>query len=218
MIVWTDLETTGLEPKTGSILEIAIVVTDDDLNEVGEPIVSIVKPIHMRGYEVMDDYVKKMHTTSGLAHQIWDLCLYRGELVTGAEPPHGYTPPLRDDLPRLGDVERMVIDELFMCGGDRAAYAKTLKGTPFAGSSIHFDRAWLHEHMDDLDKLFSHRMIDVSSFTECAKRWAPEIYSKRPGLGPDGKPLPMHRALDDIRNSIETLRYYRKSGFIGGVA
>jgi oligoribonuclease len=208
-IVWCDLETTGLEPKTGSILEIAIVVTDDELNETLEPIVSIAKPIHMRGYEVMDDYVKKMHTTSGLMAK-----LYKAPEETLS----GTAFALRDDLPRLGDVERRVIDELFMCGGDREAYAKTLKGTPLAGSSIHFDRAWLHEHMDDLDKLFSHRMIDVSSFTECAKRWAPEIYAKRPGLGPDGKPVPQHRALDDIRMSIETLRYYRKSGFIGGVA
>ncbi len=38
-MLWTDLETTGLEAKVGSILEVAVIITDDDLNEVGEPLV-----------------------------------------------------------------------------------------------------------------------------------------------------------------------------------
>ena len=203
-LVFIDLETTGLEPEKGSILEVAVVLTDDNLEECGQPIVSIVKPIHMRGYEVMDDYVYEMHTKSGLLTRLYEG--HHGDTDTG----WGRVTPsaMASDLPRLGEVEQMLI----------GAFQVEPRSLIMAGSSIHFDRAWLDEHMDDYMKLFSHRMVDVSTLTLLAKAWAPEIYASRPGLGPDGKPVPQHRALDDIRMSIETLRYYRKSGFIGGVS
>jgi oligoribonuclease len=200
MIVWLDLETTGLDPRTGSILEIAIVITDDELNEVGTPYVSLVKSLdEPRGLSSMDAFVKNMHTKSGLLddlaktgelHEPWNVALDAGMFLTAS---------LVKDATDLKSIVKAT------------KYLHTL-----AGSSIHFDRSWLAGHMTELLSDFSHRMIDVSSLTEMAKRWAPEIYAKRPGLGPDGKPLPMHRALDDIRNSIETLRYYRKTGFVGG--
>jgi len=201
MVVFIDLETTGLEPRNGSILEIAVVTTDDELNEVGEPLVSLVKPLHGLGYEAMDDFVYEMHTKSGLLTRLYEGHHGDTEMGWGRVTPSA----MARDLPRRCDVEQMLI----------GAFQVAPRSLIMAGSSIHFDRAWLDEHMGDFTKLFSHRMIDVSSFTECAKRWAPEIYAKRPGLGPDGKPVPQHRALDDIRMSIETLRYYRKAGFVG---
>ncbi len=201
MLIFIDLETTGLDPRNGSILEIAVVTTDDVLNEVGKPLVSLVKPLHGLGHEVMDDFVYEMHTKNGLLTALYEG--HHGDTDAG----WGRVTPsaMVRDLPRRCDVEQLLI----------GAFQVASRSLIMAGSSIHFDRAWLDEHMSDFMKLFSHRMVDVSSFTEMAKRWAPEIYAKRPGLGPDGKPIPQHRALDDIRMSIETLRYYRTSSFIG---
>jgi oligoribonuclease len=207
MLIWLDLETTGLLPQEGSILEIAIVITDDELNEVGEPFVSIVKPLEGRGFEVMDDFVYEMHTKSGLLTRLYEG--HHGDTDAG----WGRVTPsaMARDLPLLSDVEHAVLHSL-------RANGITEGNQILAGSSIHFDRAWINEHMPLYAKCLSHRMVDVSTLTLLAKAWAPEIYGKRPGLGPDGKPVPQHRALDDIRMSIETLRYYRKAGFVGGAA
>jgi oligoribonuclease len=195
VICWIDLETTGLDPCTGSILEIAMIATDDNFEQIREPFVSIVRPLHMRGWEVMDDFVKEMHTKSGLAYEIW------------CDPDRR---TVWDNVPRLGDVERKAINWLQHIGS-LAGFddKKAFRAAPLGGNTVHFDKRWLIEHMDELEALFSHRIYDVSSFTEEVKRAAPEVYKRRPGLGPDGKPVPMHRALDDIRNSIETAKFYR---------
>jgi oligoribonuclease len=201
VIVWLDFETTGLDPRTGSLLEMAMIATDDNLEQIGEPFESIIKPLHLRGYEVMDDFVKQMHAKSGLMDRLYD-----------ADP----SSTMRGGLPRLGDVERAAIKwiEQLVAQNATVTVKQELRGTPLGGNTVHFDKRWAIEHMSDFEALFSHRIVDVSTITECAKRWAPAIYAKRPGLGPDGKPIPMHRALDDIRNSIATLRYYRSSGFL----
>lgn len=198
MICWVDLETTGLDPRKGSILEIAMVATDDQLVQFGEPFVSVVKPLHLRGWEVMDDYVKGMHTKSNLAYEIW------------CDPDRRF---VWDKVPRLGDVERAAIEWVYRIMHPTENLLALTRATPLAGNTVHFDKRWLIEHMPELEALFSHRIYDVSSFTEEAKRSAPEIYAKRPGLGPDGKPVPLHRALDDIMNSIATARYYRENWF-----
>jgi oligoribonuclease len=61
--------------------------------------------------------------------------------------------------------------------------------------------------MHELDTYLHYRSIDVSSFKELCRRWYPAIYSKRPGKAEQ------HRALDDIRESIEELRFYREKLF-----
>ena len=59
-------------------------------------------------------------------------------------------------------------------------------------------------YMPELDNYLHYRSVDVSSFKELCRRWYPAIYRKRPGKAE------AHRALDDIRESIEELRYYRE--------
>lgn len=212
MIVWLDLETSGLDPRRDSILEIAMIVTDDDLNQIGEPFVSLVKPLHTRGYEVMDDFVKEMHTKNGLLEQLYNI----GALFHGEDPSSCLMP----DLPRLGDIERAATEWLKARWVDdiskrqvpfdqREPFEKTMRGVPLGGNTVHFDKRFLIEHMDDFAKLSSHRIFDVSTMTEFAKRFAPGTYAQRPGLGPDGKPIPHHRALQDILSSIETAKFYR---------
>lgn len=216
MIVWADLETTGLDPLKGSILEIAMIATDDKLVQICEPFVSLVKPLHLRGWEAMDNFVREMHAKNGLLARLYE------EHESGEGP----STVLRDDLPRLGDVERAAIEwchTIEMVDFTKSTpsptnteswpvlkFGENLKKTPLGGNTVHFDKRWLIHHMDALEALFSHRIVDVSSFTEEAKRSAPAIYARRPGLGPDGKPIKAHRALDDIRMSIETLKFYRQ--------
>ncbi len=196
MIAYLDLETTGLQPKKGSILEIAIVLVDDDLNELSR-FHSLVKPMPAKGIEVMDDFVINMHQQSGLLAELY---------VDHQGPPGG--PVLREGLLRCGEVEAAVIDWLQNSPIPSVAeqYKKVLKTIPFGGNSVHFDRAWLAEHMDDLDNLFSHRNIDSSTVNEMCKRWGPDARHKTHGE-------PKHRAMDDALASLETMRHYKKTFF-----
>ena len=75
--------------------------------------------------------------------------------------------------------------------------------SPICGNSICQDRRFLARGMPRLEKYFHYRNLDVSTLKELAARWAPEIAQ---GVQKTGR----HRALDDIRESIEELRYYRQ--------
>ena len=70
MIVWIDLETTGLSPSEDCLLEIAVVITDDDLNQI-DWYQSVIKP-KRRALRRMDDFVTQMHTRSGLLLELAD--------------------------------------------------------------------------------------------------------------------------------------------------
>jgi oligoribonuclease len=82
------------------------------------------------------------------------------------------------------------------------------RAAPLAGNSIHQDRLFLARYMPTLEKHLHYRNVDVSTLKELVRRWHPKAYSERPTKRAS------HRALDDIRESIEELRYYRKSVFI----
>lgn len=76
--------------------------------------------------------------------------------------------------------------------------------SPMCGNSVCQDRRFLVKYMPALEAYFHYRMIDVSTFKECARRWYPQVYK---GLNKKSK----HQALADIRESIEELRYYRQN-------
>ncbi len=78
---------------------------------------------------------------------------------------------------------------------------------PLCGNSICQDRRFLYKYMPELCAWMHYRNIDVSSIRELAKRWAPELIS---GLTKRGT----HKALDDIHESIEELKYYREHLFV----
>lgn len=168
MLAWLDLETTGLEPGLGSILEIALVITTGDLVPLAS-FTSLVKPV--TDLTEMDDYVRQMHLGNGLLDRV-------------------------HQAPRRYEVQLDAVQ--FM---ERNSWGKY----PLAGSTVSFDRAWLNVHMPELEKKFSYRHVDVSSFKEMAHRWNPPAYRSRP----QGKPA--HRALADIMQSIEELKHYRKT-------
>lgn len=78
--------------------------------------------------------------------------------------------------------------------------------SPMCGNSVYQDRRFLYRYMPDLEKYFHYRLLDVSTIKELALRWAPRVYS---GVQKDTK----HLALDDIKESIEELKYYRDAFF-----
>jgi len=75
--------------------------------------------------------------------------------------------------------------------------------SPMCGNSICQDRRFLANYMPELEAFFHYRNLDVSTLKELARRWKPEIL---PGFKKDNK----HLALDDIRESIAELQYYRE--------
>ena len=79
---------------------------------------------------------------------------------------------------------------------------------PLCGNSITTDRSFLARDMPELDAFLHYRMVDVSSIKELARRWYPRAYFASPKKGGG------HRALADIRESIQELRYYREAIFV----
>ncbi len=79
--------------------------------------------------------------------------------------------------------------------------------SPMCGNSICQDRRFMANYMQELEAFFHYRNLDVSTLKELARRWKPEILE---GFKKEGK----HLALDDIRESIAELKYYREH-FIG---
>ena len=80
------------------------------------------------------------------------------------------------------------------------------RSSPLCGNSIHQDRRFIRRYLPQIDQHLHYRMIDVSSVKELCKRWYPgQEYAKKQNL---------HRALDDIKESIEELKFYRQHIFV----
>lgn len=174
MIPWIDLETSGLDKQHDTILEFAMVITTDDLEEV-DRMTMVVDPSSWAVHSVEWHPVAfEMHRETGLFM----------EASAGAGKGRGF-------------IESMAVSML---------QAHDCFGTPLAGSTIDFDRAFLEREMPTLHDLFHYRSINVTTLNELAARWAPAIHASRPGADEEKKP---HRALPDILMSIEQLRYYR---------
>ena len=171
---------TGLDPELHSIVEIAVLITDDDLELVATgPDLVIHQPAGV--LDRMDDTVRTMHTDSGLLDEI------RSSTVTLAEAGAAVLTFLKDHI----DEPRTV---------------------PLCGNSIGTDRRFLARHLPEIENFLHYRSIDVSTVKELARRWQPLVY--------DGAPAKAggHRALDDIRESLAELRWYRQAGFVGSGA
>src|SRR5690606_29751917 len=81
------------------------------------------------------------------------------------------------------------------------------RSAPLAGNSIHHDRRFLQRYMPRLSAHLHYRIVDVSTVKELVRRWYPDALAQAP------KKKETHRALDDIRESLEELRYYRRTVF-----
>ncbi len=163
---------TGLDIEKDEICEIAVIVTDDQLKQVDEGIQIVIKP-SSSALANMGDFVRQMHTESGLL----------SELESGVS---------------LESAQEQVLAYL-------AKYITEPKTAPLAGNSIGTDRMFIIRQMPKLDAFLHYRNIDVSSLKELVRRWYPRVYFQLP------KKNSSHRALADIRESIQELAYYRLS-------
>jgi oligoribonuclease len=79
---------------------------------------------------------------------------------------------------------------------------------PLAGSSIGTDRRFLACYLPDIERYLHYRSVDVSTVKELVRRWYPAVYESLP------EKASTHRALDDIRESVAELRFYREKVFV----
>ena len=171
-----DLEMTGLDPDRHTIVEIATLITDDELEVVAEgPDLVVHQPAD--ALAEMDDVVRDMHTRSGL-------------------------------LPAIEASEVSLAD----AGAQTLAFLRThvpeARTVPLCGNSIGTDRRFLARYLPEIEDHLHYRSVDVSTIKELARRWYPAQLSALP------RKATAHRALDDIRESIEELRYYREQLFV----
>ena len=113
----------------------------------------------------------------------------------------GLTDAVLASTTSLADAERAVLDLV-------KAHVPEPRAVPLCGNSIATDRTFLVKHMPELDAYLHYRMIDVSSIKELARRWYPKAYYGAPQKAGG------HRALADILESVEELRYYRSAVFV----
>ena len=174
-LVWIDCEMTGLSLESDALVEIAALVTDFDLNVLGEGVDIVIKP-PAEALAQMDEFVTNMHTKSGLITEL-------DAGVTLEEAQSQVVAYIREHCP---------------------ADARP----PLAGNTVGTDRAFIDRDMPELAGFLHYRIIDVSSIKELARRWYPRAYFQAPAKKGN------HRALADIRESIEELRYYREAIFV----
>ena len=167
---------TGLDLRRDALIEVAVLVTDPDLNPLDEGL-DVVIHVADDVLETMIPYVREMHASSGLTEEV------------------------RRSATTLGEAETMVLDHV-------RSFVPEPKTSPLCGNSIATDRGFLARDMPALDAHLHYRMIDVSSIKELAKRWYPKVYQSQPVKGLS------HRALADIEESVQELRFYRDTLFV----
>lgn len=167
------MEMTGLNPDNDKVIEIAMIITDSELNVLAQ---SEVYAIHQSDdiLNNMDEWNTHTHTRTGLIERVKSST---------------YT-------------EQQVESELLQ-------FMQTWlpeKTSPMCGNTIHQDRRFMVRHLPHLENYFHYRNLDVSTIKELARRWSPSVYK---GIAKKGA----HKALDDILESIEELKYYRATFF-----
>ena len=168
-LCWLDMEMTGLDPEKERIIEVAVIITDSDLNVLAQ---SEVYVIHQSDeiLDAMDEWCTATHGRTGLTERV------RQSHYTEAEV----------EQKLLGFIAEWIPE----------------KASPMCGNSVHQDRRFMQKYMPRLEAWFHYRNLDVSTLKELAKRWHPALAK---GVIKRGS----HKALDDILESIEEMRYYR---------
>jgi len=174
-MVWIDCEMTGLDLDKDALVEVAALVTDAELNVLGDGVDVVIKP-PAESLDQMVDIVRGMHTSSGLLT----------ELEAGVT---------------LEDAEAQVLAYV-------REHVPLPRKAPLAGNTIYVDRGFISRDMPTLDEHLHYRLVDVSSIKELVRRWFPRVYFNSPAKHGG------HRALADIRESIEELKFYREAVFV----
>jgi len=166
---------TGLDPVRHTIVEIATLVTDDQLAVVAEgpDLVVHAEPAQL---EAMEDVVRAMHTRSGLLEAIQSSTL------------------------SLEEAGRQTLAFV-------QAHVREPRTVPLCGNSIGTDRRFLAAYLPELENWLHYRCVDVSTVKELCRRWYPGVLSRAPAK------KTTHRALDDVRESVAELAFYRSAIF-----
>jgi oligoribonuclease len=150
-LVWIDCEMTGLDLVRDALIEVAVLVTDSELNVLGDGIDVVVAPPAEDLPDLlagMVDVVREMHTASGLLEEL----------------PHGI--PMAEAQERILAYVREHVPD--------AGKAQ------LAGNSVGTDRGFLARDMPELEQHLHYRIVDVSSIKELARRWYPRVYFNAP--------------------------------------
>ena len=166
---------TGLDISADALIEVAVLVTDSELNILGDGVDVVIKP-EDAALEQTGDFVRQMHTMSKLLDEL----------------PGGMT---------LAEAEAEVIEYI-------TKWVPEPKKAQLAGNSVGTDRMFLARDMPEVIDYLHYRIIDVSTIKELARRWYPRAYFQAPAKNGG------HRALGDIQDSINELRYYREAIFV----
>jgi oligoribonuclease len=166
---------TGLDLSRDALIEVAVLVTDSELNVLGDGVDLVIRPPD-GAVDNMPDVVRQMHTSSGLLDEL-------DAGVTMDEANDQVLSYLREHVPEAGKA-------------------------PLAGNTVHMDRLFLARDLPEVESWLHYRNVDVSSIKELARRWYPRVYFASPDKTGN------HRALGDIRDSIDELRYYRHTVFV----
>jgi len=169
-LVWLDLEMSGLNVAHEKILEIATIITDNQLNIIAEgPVLAIHQTKKI--IDNMDAWNTRTHNQSGLTERVLNGCI--------------------DEQQAEHETLKFI-----------KKYVKA-QTSPLCGNTVHQDRLFLKRFMPMLEKYFHYRNLDVSTLKILAQMWAPKLYAK---LDKE----PEHTALQDIRDSIAELKFYRE--------
>lgn len=174
-MVWIDCEMTGLSLTDDALIEVAVLVTDDQLNVLGDGVDVVIRPPE-GALEQMGDFVRNMHVESGLLE----------ELPSGTS---------------MEEAQQQVLDYI-------RTWVPEPGKAPLAGNSVGTDRTFLVRDMPEVVEHLHYRIIDVSTIKELSRRWFPRAYFQSPDKTGN------HRALGDIKDSIDELRYYRGAVFV----
>jgi len=174
-LVWIDCEMTGLDLENDALVEVAVLVTDAELQVLGDGVDIVIKPPE-EAVTRMGDVVRSMHTTSGLLD----------ELSNGIS---------------MDEASQQILAYI-------RQFVPDARKAPLAGNTVHMDRLFLARDLPEVESHLHYRNVDVSSIKELARRWYPRVYFAAPAKTGN------HRALGDIKDSIEELRYYRRTLFV----
>lgn len=175
-LLWIDLEMTGLDIEKDKILEVAMVITDENLNVLDDSVNMVIYQ-SKKILDNMDDWCIKTHGKSGLTKQS-----LKSKVI-------------------IGDVEKIILNKL-------KKYCVKGKNV-LSGSSIYMDRIFMVKYMPKVINFFHYRIIDLTTIKELSKRWCPKIFYEQEGQNDEKG----HRAMDDIKKSIEGMKFYREKLF-----
>lgn len=165
-LIWVDIETTGLDPVTDLVLEVAVTVTDGDLVVLasGEWVIGHPSGVYFSGDggihypAAMDPKIVAMHASNGLLREVASSMT----TCTAAEV----------------EILRLLVDQ-----------AVGIRQAPLCGNSVHFDRAFLARHLPIVDRWAHYRHVDVSTLATLTRIWWPDANPDTPDsphrAGPD---------------------------------